>query len=692
MLTYLLFFGFIIINVNSQYESFTTFIPRTSFAPIYVESINSVLIAGGIDENGNFLSSIEICVINSYYYFTDNTCILSNYSLSEPRGFLSGIYIKKFNLILFKGGYNNKENFEYEIDMINITSGNLTKIVSPYIINVFYYFYFLEYRNLVIFEGYNNYYYTLNIINYTWTNFTIPFDSSIISVLSNWNTIIYSGYYYKNYDNQLYLIVNRDNKTISKNISLDIAPYFLGSSTLDEEGISVIFTGNYLFIYNVSNDNLSIEKVINPNFMNPLSSLFPYGKKGLLFFGIWENGITKTIIYNINTKIWSGNYFIKDTLVYPSVFIPGYLLFIGGTIYGKIVNKIFALSLIEEGYTTFPYMFNKKKCDGGYYCPAGNIIPYNCGEGYYCPEGSYINIGCPAGTYNSNSFSSSSEDCISCPVGTFNIFFAQGSINNCLQCSPGFICSLTSPIPLPCPSNYYCPDPTKQIPCPIGTYFLGEYATNISSCKPCSPGTMCQGNGIGGQPCESGTYSIGYGNSECTICPPGNFCPYGSSIPQLCPTNFYSQKGSSGCTPCENDEFTIGPGKSTCISCPSSKFSFNGWWCMTHIEKVVFVLIWIGSIISGTFSTWKIYSFIKNRIIKMKEKGIIITVRNFIFFSSIKHGKRESLELIEISSQENDCSIGEESSLLESYRNEVYELKNIMTEMRTELSLIKNSK
>ena len=95
------------------------------------------------------------------------------------------------------------------------------------------------------------------------------------------------------------------------------------------------------------------------------------------------------------------------------------------------------------------------------------------------------------------------------------------------------------------------------------------------------------------------------GSSKCDICPEGFYCQFGTSTPLPCQKNFYAPKGSAGCTPCADGEFTKGIGSASCLICPASKFSVDGWWCMTTYERLIFVGIWLASIISGSISLWK---------------------------------------------------------------------------------------
>ena len=274
-------------------------------------------------------------------------------------------------------------------------------------------------------------------------------------------------------------------------------------------------------------------------------------------------------------------------------------------------------------------------CPASFYCPIGNIDTKNCPPGTYCPATSVAPVSCPAGTYSPLFQQTSIATCNSCPAGTFNIFVGQTSSAACLPCSVGFYCDIASPIPLPCPNNYYCPSSTQKIACPIGTYSNDEYATNVSNCLFCRRGSFCGGGGKGIELCDAGTYANKEGMGQCLICPAGSYCNYGSSEPSLCPMNTYSVKGALGCTQCGEETFTINIGSVSCMSCPSSRFSVDGWWCMTVYEKILFVVVWVASFFSFGVSVWKIGKFVKERIRKLRHHGIQFSIKNFLFIERI---------------------------------------------------------
>lgn len=324
-----------------------------------------------------------------------------------------------------------------------------------------------------------------------------------------------------------------------------------------------------------------------------------------------------------------------------------------------------------------------KICPEGTYCPnTGTITPLICPMGYYCKINSINPIFCPVGTYNNQTGSTSIKNCNLCPTGYFTSEQGQININSCIQCPIGTYCLEGSSSPATCPSNYYCPDSKQKIPCPMGTYYNGLFAFSVSQCIKCEPGFFCSGNGAAALECDMGTFSANSGSSNCLPCPEGYYCVSGSSTPIKCPVNTMASKGAGGCTPCPNGQFTKVPGASACFECPSSKFSIEGWWCMTLYEKLIFAGIWVGSLISVGVSFYKIKKYIKKRIKKMKESGINFTLYRFLF---LEKTIRRRATILTILGSEND-----KSPILEENKNEIQELREIILQLRKDVEELKN--
>ena len=268
------------------------------------------------------------------------------------------------------------------------------------------------------------------------------------------------------------------------------------------------------------------------------------------------------------------------------------------------------------------------KCPERFYCPVNSINPLVCTQGSYCPEGSNAPLSCQTGMYNDLINSSSILDCVKCPEGTYNNF-GTGSISICKPCAPGYYCPPGTSLPQPCSANYYCPNGKRMIPCPAGTYYESVGASDIFYCKPCQKGYYCPGGGTTAVTCTPGSYSSKVGSVFCETCPEGFFCPFGAVDPLVCTMNTYASKGSPACTPCDNGQYTEKAGSSVCVDCSGNRFQISGWWCMTTYDKALFIIVWVGSIISGIATIKKIRDEIKERLKKIKESGLIFTWARF---------------------------------------------------------------
>ncbi|KAG2866757.1 hypothetical protein PC113_g2544 [Phytophthora cactorum] len=263
-------------------------------------------------------------------------------------------------------------------------------------------------------------------------------------------------------------------------------------------------------------------------------------------------------------------------------------------------------------------------CYNGTYCPAGSdsepaLETDACPPGYYCPTATPSPIICPAGTYSNLTGQDSMSDCTPTPAGYFSL---AGALESTGVCSPGFYCPLrsTSRTQVPCPARYYlnrtmgqseddcalcvsgsyCPIGTaypvtcpagyycrtgiaSPEPCPIGTYANATGLRTVDDCLQCPPGMYCDSTALTvprglcdpGYYCTLGAYTSAPMNYESTLfgvtnrhtgnqCPPGAYCPLGSSSATLCPpgayNNFTGLESVGQCVPCPPGEYCETPG------------------------------------------------------------------------------------------------------------------------------------
>ncbi len=142
------------------------------------------------------------------------------------------------------------------------------------------------------------------------------------------------------------------------------------------------------------------------------------------------------------------------------------------------------------------------------------------------------------------------------------------------KCLDGFFCAAGSANPEgsgPCPTGYYCPNPSEAIACPEGHFCPG-----IANVFPIE--------------CLPGTYQPSIASSNCTLCPKGHICPgWGRITAELCPAGFVCvSSGLSAsvllCPPgywCAEGTRTLDPYDNTTttfrpLPCPAGTFCLGG--------------------------------------------------------------------------------------------------------------------
>jgi hypothetical protein len=230
------------------------------------------------------------------------------------------------------------------------------------------------------------------------------------------------------------------------------------------------------------------------------------------------------------------------------------------------------------------------RCTSGHYCTNGSH-PQDCPAGFYCPAGTgYVWQPCPAGTYSSLTGLANETQCTVCPGGSYCSEINATAVSG--PCSPGYYCAYGSNMVAPsggnsgdagiCPVGHYCKSGTSvPTACPAGTFNKATMVTSESGCTSCLPGYYCNQTGLEFPVglCEPGFYCLGGSvssqppNATSTggPCPPGSYCPEGSSNHINCPSGTYSPAAmSSNCTDCPPGYYCRG-GSSSIDACPKGE-------------------------------------------------------------------------------------------------------------------------
>lgn len=175
----------------------------------------------------------------------------------------------------------------------------------------------------------------------------------------------------------------------------------------------------------------------------------------------------------------------------------------------------------------------------------------NCPPGYVCSLTSPLPVKCPVGTYCP---AGTTDNPIKCPAKTP---FSLPGASDKSQCNtdwpPGYyVDSITGNLNR-CPTGSYCANGTITT-CPTGTYNKKQGMSSVTSCLNCPKGAYCN-NSRTITPCSPGTYNGLTRQSEyykCLTCPAGTTCSKkGMAAPTLCPRGSWSSVEGlkTACTP-----------------------------------------------------------------------------------------------------------------------------------------------
>ena len=139
-----------------------------------------------------------------------------------------------------------------------------------------------------------------------------------------------------------------------------------------------------------------------------------------------------------------------------------------------------------------------------------------------------------------------------------------------MPCLARHICPTNGTVtPTICPAGSWCgPGSESGTPCAAGTFGAEFGLLNASSCTPCSKGFACPQAGLAapaeacyigfyctlGSPSTAPPVAVASAMASYGPCPTGSYCPYGTDVPQACPSGTFNplpQMSDIGaCQPC----------------------------------------------------------------------------------------------------------------------------------------------
>ncbi|CBZ50354.1 hypothetical protein NCLIV_008255 [Neospora caninum Liverpool] len=207
---------------------------------------------------------------------------------------------------------------------------------------------------------------------------------------------------------------------------------------------------------------------------------------------------------------------------------------------------------------------------------------------------------CEPGSYTLSDGATSAAQCVAAPAGTYVSYVGAPEIEG--KCSRGYYCPerSTSREQMRCPSGTYSASPgagrsDECVACPAGSLCIQLAHTDIRA--DCPPGFFCpEGSTFLGVPCPAGTYraeSRGTELADCSPCPRGKYCPEpglaapaapcsagyiclgGAKVPaptdnktgQACPAGGFCPEGATANSPCPAGTYNPLPGGRDASSC-----------------------------------------------------------------------------------------------------------------------------
>lgn len=224
------------------------------------------------------------------------------------------------------------------------------------------------------------------------------------------------------------------------------------------------------------------------------------------------------------------------------------------------------------------------ECSQTYYCRAGVRVS-QCVAGYICDAGLNTvpnpSIGqCPEAYYCPKG----NKVPVRCPFETMSVQTAQRQISDCRGCQPGWVCEWGNYDYYPCPKGHWCPVMgdnniyTSYVnECQPGTYSSWDKRVFMNECSVCPEGYACEDYAITNlttRECPSGHWCP-QGTAKARPCPPGTYFEFTGAVYetdcQICPAGKYCPEGTSEPIECSPGHYCL-QGSVGQITCPGGSY------------------------------------------------------------------------------------------------------------------------
>lgn len=236
---------------------------------------------------------------------------------------------------------------------------------------------------------------------------------------------------------------------------------------------------------------------------------------------------------------------------------------------------------------TFQTAINASSCDA---CPAGTAsdvegaddpaVCARCDNGYYALEpASTACAACAPGEWQDLADPARhSAACEPCPGNSSHALSASTDVHDCV-CFAGFVKFSSPEVPNRCDRcrpGSFCPGNGTQVVCPYNSWAPGGVFSG--PCVECAEHSRAinEGDTVGRHQCQCVPGAGGAYDSECALCPPGEFQPLNHTYPDGADFVQGDAAVATTCRPCPAGTYNDARGAHVCTACPAHSNASTG--------------------------------------------------------------------------------------------------------------------